>query len=131
MNEISPPERSLATLFTDLTRETGMLFRQEVQLAKAEITEKIGQAGNGLIATAVGAVLLLVGFQALVAAAILALALVLDWWAAALIIGAVLALIGGIALARGLASFRRSNITPRRTLDTLRANARWAREQMP
>ena len=131
MNEMSSTDRTLATLFAELTRETGMLFRQELELAKAEVAEKIGQARFGLVAVIAGGALLFGAFQALVAAAVLGLATVLGGWLAALVVGALLALIGAVAMARGLAIFKRDNLTPRRTLDTLKANTRWAREQMP
>ncbi len=131
MNEIRTPDRSLGGLFSELTQETTTLFRQEISLAKAEMTEKVRQAGAGIAALAAGAVLLLIAAQALVAAAILGLATTLAAWLAALIVGAALLLAGGIAVARGVAALRRENLTPRRTLDTQKANTRWAREQMP
>lgn len=123
-------ERSLASLFTELTRETGTLFRQEIQLAKTEITEKVGQAGSGMAATAAGALILFVALQALVAAAILGLATRIEPWQAALAIGLAVAVVGGVVLAKGIASLRGNNLKPRRTIDSLRANAHWAKEQM-
>ncbi len=129
MNEITPPERTLAALLTELTHETSTLFRQEVRLAKAELAEKLDQAGSGLGAIVVGGMLMFVAVQAFVAAAIIGLATALNGWAAALIIGAVVALVGAFVLVRGLTALKRDKLTPRRTLDTLRANTRWAREQ--
>jgi hypothetical protein len=40
-------ERPLADLFADLARETGALMRQEMQLAKLELSHKAKQAGRG------------------------------------------------------------------------------------
>lgn len=129
MNEIHP-DRSLGSLFTELTRETTTLFRQEIHLARTEMAEKVRQARTGLVAAAVGGLLLFVAFQALVATAVIALAAVVDWWLAALIVAVAVALVGAVALSRGLSSLRGDSLSPRRTLDTLRGNARWAREQM-
>jgi len=131
MNDISPPERSLAALLAELTRETASLFRHEVQLARSELAEKVRRAESGLVLAAIAAVVLLVAFEALTAAAILGLATRLDGWASALIVGGVLAVAGALVLAKGLANLRRDNLTPRRTLDSLKANTRWAKEQLP
>lgn len=131
MNGYIPPERSLGGLFTELTQETTTLFRQEIQLAKSEMTEKVRKAGAGIVTIAIGAVLALVAFQALVASAICGLALALPWWLSALIVGVVLMLLGAAAAMRGLSALRRERLAPRRTIESLRANTRWAREQMP
>jgi len=56
---------------------------------------------------------------------------VLDDWLAALVVGLVILLAGAGFLARGLANLKRGNLTPKRTIDTLRANTRWARDQLP
>jgi hypothetical protein len=124
------PDRSLATLFSELTQETISLFRKEIQLARSELTDKARQAGRGAAEIAAGAVVLLAALGALTAAAILGLAHVVQPWLAALIVGGVLLLIGGVALASGLSNVRTGNLAPRRTMDTLRDNTRWAKEQL-
>lgn len=124
------PDRPLASLFTELTRETATLFRNEVRLAKTELADKARQAGRGATEIAVGGVLLLVALHALAAAAILALALVLEPWLAALAVAVLVAVVGGLVLARGLVNIRSDRLTPRRTMDALRDNTRWAKEQL-
>lgn len=124
------PDRPLTTLFSELTQETMSLFRKEIQLARSELTDKARQAGRGATEVAVGAVLLLVAVGALAAAAILGLALVVQPWLAALIVAGVLLLVGGIVVARGLSNVRTGNLAPRRTMDSLRDNTRWAKEQL-
>jgi predicted phage tail protein len=121
---------SLTRLFSALTRETANLFRQEIALAKTEVAEKVGQARSGLIATVAGALVLFVALQALVAAAVLGLANALSPWLAALIIGIVIAVIGAGVLAKGISSLKGENLAPKRTMDSLRANTRWAKEQL-
>ena len=39
-------DRSIAELFSELSRETTALLRQEVQLAKAEMTQKASRVGR-------------------------------------------------------------------------------------
>lgn len=123
-------ERPLASLFTELTRETATLLRQEVQLARTELTEKIGQAGWGLAATVAGGLLLFVAVQALAAAAVLGLATRIEPWQAALLVGIAVALVGGAVLAKGIANLKGRNLAPRRTLESLRDSTRWAKERM-
>lgn len=124
------PERPLASLFGELSQETMSLFRKEIQLARSELTDKARQAGRGAAEIAAGAVLLLVALGALAAAAILGLSQVVQPWLAALIVGGVLALVGGIVVASGLSNVRTGNLAPRRTMDSLRDNTRWAKEQL-
>ena len=123
-------DRPLSTLFSELTQETVSLFRKEIQLARSELTDKARQAGRGAAEIAIGAVLLLVAVGALAAAAILGLSQVMQPWLAALIVAGVLALVGGILVATGLSNVRTGNLAPRRTMDTLRDNTRWAKEQL-
>lgn len=124
------PERPLTALFSELTQETMSLFRKEIQLARSELTDKARQAGRGAVEIAAGAIVLLVALGALTAAAILGLSQVVQPWLAALIIGAGLAVVGGIVVAGGLSNMRSGNLAPRRTMDTLRDNTRWAKEQL-
>lgn len=129
MNEIHP-DRSLGSLFNELTRETSTLFRQEIELAKAEVTEKARQAGTGAAMAAAGGLILFVAALALVATVIIGLSYVMEPWLAALLVTVVVAIIGGIVLAKGLSNLKGDNLTPRRTIDTMRANAQFAREQL-
>jgi hypothetical protein len=96
-----PDDRSLGQLVTELANEMSTLVRQEAQLAKTEIGEKVAQAKTGTALVAGGALLAYGGLLALVAAIVLALvAAGLPAWGAALI-GAVIAAGGGYALVAG------------------------------
>lgn len=124
------PDRPLTSLFSELTQETVSLFRQEIRLARAELTDKARQAGRGTAEIAAGALVLLVAVGVLAAAAVLGLATVVQPWLAALIVAGVLAVIGGVVLATGLSNLRGGNLAPRRTMDSMRDNTRWAKEQL-
>ena len=124
-------DKSLGELLGDLARETGTLVRKEVQLAKVETTEKVGAALRGSILLIVAGVLGFVGFEALVATAILALAQVMTPWLAALIVSAVLLLVAGIGAVIGLGKLKKgADIVPHQTVETLKDDARWAKEQV-
>jgi hypothetical protein len=127
-----PPrrERSIASLFGDLARESTRLLRQEIALAKSEMLAKLTQLGMGAGELIAGALILYAGFLVLLAAAVLGLSLVVPPWAAALIVGGVVLLIGlGVAL-KGRRDMKVEKLVPERTLRTLREDADWAREQM-
>jgi uncharacterized protein (DUF2062 family) len=123
-------DRSLGELFADLTREVGNLIRDEVALAKTEMTQKATRMGKDVGFLAVGGAVAYVGFLAILAAIILALALVLPSWLAAAIVGVVVAGPGGFLVMRGLADLKRENLAPEQTIQTLQEDATWATRQM-
>src|SRR5690606_10261609 len=77
-------DKSVGELFSDLTREMSTLVRQEVQLAKTEITHKVAMLGKNLGFIVVATLFALLALQALTAAAILGLSLIMEPWQAAL-----------------------------------------------
>ena len=122
--------RPVAALLSDLAGETSTLVRQEIALFKAELNEKLVRAGVGAGAIAAGGVIAFSGWLALVAAAIIGLSHVVAPWLSALIIGVVV-----IALGAGLALFGKSRLkanalVPRRTLNSLREDEAWIRDQV-
>lgn len=124
------PERSLGGLLADLARDLGLLLRQEMVLARAEIIDKFGELGTGVGLIAAAGALAFAGLLYLMAAAMLGLAMVVAPWAAALIVGGFALLIAGALAIIGRAKMRANNLVPARTIKTLRDDALWAREQM-
>lgn len=122
--------RPLGELFGDLAREAGTLFRQEVALAKAEVTQKATNAGKDAVMVAAGGAIAYAGLMAIMAAIILALALIVPGWAAALIVGVIVAGLGYFLVRRGLNSLQREGLAPEQTIDSLRVNAEWAKRQV-
>jgi Putative Actinobacterial Holin-X, holin superfamily III len=123
-------ERSVATLLSDLANETGMLLRQEIALLKAELQEKFGRLGQGAGALAAGGMIAFSGWLALIASAVLGLSNVVEPWLAALIVGLVV-----VALGLGLLLFGRRRLGadalfPHRTLNSLRQDEAWIRDQL-
>jgi uncharacterized membrane protein YqjE len=86
------------------------LTRLEVELAQIELKQKAQSLGVGVGLGAGAAVLALYGLGFLLATIAAALALVVDWWLALLIVTAVLFLIAGIAAVIARGRFR--NATP-------------------
>lgn len=94
-------ERPLGDLVQDLSRQTSTLIRQEMRLAQAELTEKGRHAGKGAGMFGGAGLVALYGVGALIAAAILGLATVLEPWIAAAAVGAGLLLVAGILALTG------------------------------
>ncbi len=125
-----PDDRSLSELFTDLSRELTALVRQEVALAKTEMSDKAARAGRNAGVLAVGGAIAYAGLLALVAAAIIGLAHALAWWLSALIIGVLVVVIGVGLMWTGFAALRHADLIPHRTVQTLKEDAEWAKRQM-
>jgi len=95
-NRAESGERSMSELVEDATAQVSQLVRDEIRLARAEMTDKAGGIAKGTGLAGAGAVLALYGGVALTAAAVFALALVLPEWASALIVGVALLAVGGV-----------------------------------
>lgn len=92
-------EPTLGALVNQLTTQIPELVRSEIRLAQAEMTEKGKRVGIGIGMFSAAGLIAFFGMATLVATAVLALALALDAWLAALIVAVVLfAIAGGVAL---------------------------------
>jgi hypothetical protein len=124
-------DRSLGELFAELASEIGTLVRQELRQAGTEVSQRATSVGKDVGGLVAGAVVIHVGVLALVFAAIAGLAdLGLDWWLAALLVGIVLAGIGYALVQRGRSAIQRADILPRRTMDNLREDTEWVKDQI-
>ena len=97
----SQDERSLSELSRDLANQTSALAQKEIELAKTELALKGKRLGIGVGAFGAAGLVGLYALGALTAAAILALAIVLDAWLAALIVGAVYGAMAGVLALTG------------------------------
>lgn len=107
-------------LLRRLTDELSTLLRQELALATAEIARSMRVMLTGAASLAVGGAVLFTGILAMLAAAVLGLATVLQPWLAALVIGAAVAAIGIILVLMGVRSLDPSTLKPSRTAESLR-----------
>ena len=122
-------ERSVGELLSELTRELSTLFRQEVALAKTEMSHKATKAGKDVGFLAVGGAIAYAGFLAILAGVVLALGLVLPWWLSALIVGVVVAAIGYFLIRKGQTALKQLDLTPQETVETLKEDKQWLKEQ--
>jgi nitrogenase molybdenum-iron protein alpha/beta subunit len=123
-------ERSLGELFGELSADTSILIRKEMELARHELTRSAQTYARnsmlvgvgGLIAYA-GAIVLLMGIAWLLAR--LGLATDLSF----LIVGAVTLAIGAVIAWRAVQSMQKVSVVPERTVETIREDVEWAKEQ--
>jgi VIT1/CCC1 family predicted Fe2+/Mn2+ transporter len=130
MNRFAKEERSLGELFTELGDEMRTLIRQEVALATTEIRDKISHLGRDATMMAVAGAVAFVGFEALIAAAIIGLAQVIPLWLSALIVGVVLGIVGYILLRSSLNDIKKRGIVPEKTVQSLKEDREWVQDQM-
>src|SRR5215207_136232 len=124
-------ERSLGDLFSDLTRETSTLLRREVQLAKAELTQSATEAMRGIGVLAAGGAAAYAGLLFVLLAVVFGLITAgLEPWLAALIVGLVVVATGAVLVLRAREALKPANLAPQQTVETLKADAAWAKEQI-
>ena len=113
----------------DIVASAQEIIRSEVRLAKAEVREETRKAIQAGTALAVGAVLALYGLGFLLWAATDSLAMAMPRWAAALIVGGLLAVIGAIGLSIGLNRWKDVNPSPDKTIADVKENVEWLKRQ--
>ena len=124
-------ERTLGEMFAELSRETRTLVHQELQLATTELTEKASKLRKGAGLIVGGGLIAYGGLLAIIAAMVLIMiALGVPPWAAALVGGVIAAGIGYLLIRSGLAALKPKELTPRKTIDTLKEDAQWLKAQV-
>jgi uncharacterized membrane protein YqjE len=132
----TPPEelreRAIGDLVKQLASQTSTLVRQELDLAKAEMSAKAATAGKGAGLLGGAAVTGLLAAGALTACLILVLSEAMDAWLAALIVAVVM---GAVAAALGLAGRNKvreaTPPVPEQTVETVKEDVEWAKTRTP
>ena len=119
-------DRSIGELVSDLSSQTSELIRQELRLAKAELTAKLSAAGwhvaliGGAIVCGLAAVLAVTAAIAL---------LLIDFgvvpWLAATITSALMGVVAYALAQAGISGLRRQSIAPVETIHSLKETAEW------
>ena len=131
INENRPMEnKPLGDLFGDLASDMSSLVRQEVALAKLEITQKAKYLGRNVGYLVVGGAVAYAGLLAVIAAIIMLLDNYMPAWGAALLVGVVVALIAWLLIGKALAGLQQTDLTPRETVETLKEDAAWVKQQI-
>ena len=130
--------RSLPDLLRELSADGRTLVRQEVELAKAEMSEKLQVYTKNMATIGVGGPLLLLAAMAGGTALIYGLIVLFDLflpfeiavWLAPLVLGAVLAVVGLGMIRKGQQAMADEGLAPQRTIETLREDKDWVKRKV-
>jgi hypothetical protein len=127
----TPPElreRPIGDLVKQLAGQTSTLVRQEIDLAKAEMSHKAGVAGKGAGLLGGAAAVGLLAAGALTACLILALSEVVPDWLAALIVALVMGAVAAVLAMQGRNRIRAATPpVPEQTVETVKEDVEWAK----
>ncbi len=131
MNEVRrPDERPLGELFSDLVTETTTLVRNEVALAKVEMTQKATKVGRNIGSLVIGGAIGYAALLAICAAVILLLDYVMPAWLAALIVGVVVGIVAWMMIGKAMKTLRTMELKPQETVESLKEDAQWIKDQI-
>ena len=126
--------RPLIGLISDLWRESATLLRDEAELAKAEISEKLTALGSGIGAMAVGGAVLFAGFLLVLLAVVGLLAQVLPEeiapWLAPLLVGAAVLFAGWMLLSAGRHKMNARDLKPTRSMRSVKRDAQLVKDRI-
>jgi hypothetical protein len=131
--------RSLGDLIKALRDETTLLLREEVALARTEMSEKAARLSRNSAWLGIGGMVAYAGLLMLLAAGAIGLALGLveaglsaqmAAWLSPLIIGLVVAIIGYALVQKAISTLRREKLVPERTVETLKQDRDWMKEKV-
>ncbi|MGZ4351155.1 MAG: phage holin family protein [Solirubrobacteraceae bacterium] len=121
-------ERSIGELVQQLSQETTTLVRQELELARAELTEKGKEAGKGAGMFGGAGLMGLLAAGALTACFIAALDTAMQTWLAALIVAVVYGAVAGVLALQGRERVKRAAPpVPEQTIETTKEDVAWAK----
>jgi uncharacterized integral membrane protein len=119
---------SFGELIGFVANESAHLVRDEVALARQELSEKLKTVQSAASVVVTGAIIALIAAMALCAAVIIALAELVGPWQSALIVGLILGMAAGVIILFGVSRFKRIDFKPEKTIETLEENKEWLRE---
>ena len=131
-------ERSIGDLIKELRDETTTLMRQEIALARTEMSEKASRAARNSAYVGVGAVMGYLGLLFGLVALTVGLALILGrfnlnwhaWWIAPLVVGAIVGGIGYAIVSKGLKTLKHESIVPEKTVQSLQEDKQWLQDKV-
>lgn len=121
--------RSLATHLSELADETSTLFRKEIELARAEMNEKLVELKRGAVWLGTSGPILYAGALLMLSAVTLFIAKFIPLWLSAFIVGGLTLGAGYAMFARGKADVQGKNLVPHRTVRSVREVKSLAVEQ--
>jgi Flp pilus assembly protein TadB len=124
-------DRPTGELLSRLSQQTTDLVRQEIELAKAELTQKGKRAGVGASMFGGAGLFGVFAFAALTTAIIAALQLAMPVWVAALIVAVVYGIVAAVLAQRGKQKVQEVGApVPEQTKDSVKEDVQWAKTRM-
>jgi len=131
MNEVRRmEERPLSELFSDLVTETSNLVRNEVALARVELTDKAGKIGRNVGSLVIGGAVAYAGVLAIGAAVIMLLSRVMPDWLAALIVGLIVVGVAWLMISKAITELQKVDLKPEETVESVKEDAQWIKDQI-
>lgn len=137
--EKAPSEHSLVSLLRELRDESSTLIRQEVALAKAEMSEKISRTARDAVLLAIGGVLALGAFILLLLAlrevlfvifVKAGMSLSVAIWFSPLFLALITGTIGWALISKGRKALAQEGMTPHKTVESLREEQQWLKRKL-
>ena len=123
-------DRSLGELFSDLSQQTAELIRQEMRLAKAELSDKLSDVGRNAAMIAAAAVFGLSAVMAITAGIVLLLIeLGVTPWLAAALTAAAMGVTAYLLAQSGIAALRKKSLAPVETMHSLKETTQWLKNE--
>jgi hypothetical protein len=123
-------ERSLGDLFGDLSQQTSNLVKKEIELARHEMTRAATDLARNSAMVAVGGVVAYAGaIVLLIGIAWLLQDLGMPIWLGFLLVGGLTAAIGAFLAYRAINAMKTANVVPTRTVETIKEDIEWAKDQ--
>jgi uncharacterized membrane protein YqjE len=126
----SGQQQSLGTLVTGIVEDLQNIVRGELALAKTELKDEAAGIGRGVGMMAAGAIVGLVAFIFLMLGVTYLINRWLTMWQSAALVGAALLIIALILLMSGRSKVSAANLTPTKTIDSLKEDQEWASQQI-
>jgi len=122
-----PDERSVTSLVSGIVNDAQSLMQQQLALFREEIRTDLRKTKEAVTAIAAGGAVaaLAVGPFVFMLVALLHELALWPWWASALLVGVVFAIVGGALIAVGVQRFRSFNPLPDQSVEALKENLQW------
>jgi type IV secretory pathway TrbL component len=127
---VTNTEPTLGELFSQLASDMSSLMHQEIELARAETQAKVAQALRSLVTLIAGGLVAYAGVILLLIALAVWLSNYMTTWLAVLIVGAIVLIVGAVMISIGRSALANLTIVPENTIESIKQDARWAKEQI-
>src|SRR5437764_8516287 len=121
--------RSVADLLQNIVANVQTIIRSEVRLAKTEVKEEVTKAGRAAGMMAGGLVAAWFTAWLFLLAILFGLATVMPMWGAALLLFVIMGVLTAILLTAGKKRFKAVHPTPEKTIETMKENVEWVKNQ--